>query len=271
MQSDLDTYERLGDLDAPFAPDVKHERRQRDRQRLRDSVHCDTAPLTYEQHRDGLPCPGCHRPYVDLEPFENKGTLHFSDAERARYDAEEAHFTAAHGTCGSIRHGVSGSLTKHCGKCCPRPPLSLVQRDRLVTLMSIPTPAHELMIWRLRLYCGHTVERQAHSSHKTVQAAFTGSVKCPQCATDPATSVDARAIGLAGQPHRPTSAPAVRKPTRAALERRVKELEAEVDRLRAASAGDDGTEVGDGEWRPEWPRLAALASGPLAAVLQQNP
>lgn len=240
VTSDLDAYERLGNLDAPFAVGTKDERRQRDRQRLRDSMRCDVARLTYDQYRAGQPCPGCGCPYIDAGPFETKGTMYFSDTERARYDAEEVRFTAVHGSCGSIRHGVSGSLTKHCGKCCPSPPLSPAQLDRLATLMGKQTPAHELMMWRLRLYCGHSIERQAHSSHKTVHSAFTGSIMCAECGCDPATIVDARAIGLVGKPPRPTAPPAARRPTRAALERRIKELEAEVTRQQAHE-NDGGT------------------------------
>jgi hypothetical protein len=235
VSADLEAYERLGDLDAPFAVTVKDERHQRDRQRLRDSMHSEVAPLTYEQYRAGQPCPGCGRPYVDAEPFEPKGTMFFSDSERARYDAEKARFKEAHPSCGSHSHGVSGSLTKHCGKCCPPPPLSPMQFDRLTTLLRKPTPDHELMVWQLRLYCGHTVERRAHASHKTVHAAFTGSTKCAECGCDPATIVDARAIGRAAPPPgteaRPP-APALRKPTRAALEKRIAELEAEVAQLQ---------------------------------------
>lgn len=150
MPADLDAYECLGDLETPFRLTAKDERRQRDRQTLRDSVRCEVAPLTYEQYRAGAPCPGCRRPYVDAEPFENKGTMHFSDAERARYDAEETLFKTAHGLCGSHRHTVSGSLTMHCGKCCPMPPLSPAQIARLGTLLR-PPPSHELMVWHLRL------------------------------------------------------------------------------------------------------------------------
>lgn len=235
MSADLDAYERFGNLDAPFAVSTKDERRQRDRQRLRDSMHCEVVPLTYEQYRAGQPCPGCGRPYVDAEPFEPKGTMFFSDAERARYDAEEARFKEVHPSCGSHRHGVSGSLTKHCGKCCPPPPLSTAQLDRLATLLRTPIPDHELMVWRLRLYCGHTVERRAHASHKTVHAAFTGSTKCAECGCDPAIIIDARALGRVAPPTgtetRPTTT-ALRKPTRAALEKRIAVLEAEVAQLQ---------------------------------------
>lgn len=235
MPADLDAYERRGDLDAPFAVTTKDGRRQRDRQRLRDSMHCEVAPLTYEQYRAGQPCPGCGRPYVDAEPFEPKGTKFFSDSERARYDAEEARFKEEHPSCGYHRHGVSGSLTKHCGKCCPPPPLSPAQLDRLAPLLRTPTPDHELMMWRLRLYCGHTVERSAHASHKTVHAAFTGSTRCAECGCDPAIIIDARALGRVAPPPgtetRPTTT-ALRKPTKAALERRIAELEAKLAQLQ---------------------------------------
>ncbi|WP_396910906.1 hypothetical protein [Mycolicibacterium sp.] len=235
MIADLDIYERLGDLTGPFAVSTKDQQRQRERERLRESMRCEVAPLRYEQYQAGTPCPGCGRPYVDAEPFEAKGTMYFSDAERARYDAERARFTARHGSCGSHRHSVSGSLTMHCGKCCPMPPLSPGQRAQLGVLLR-PTPPHELMVWRLRLYCGHTVERTAHASHTTVHAAFSGAVRCGQCGCVPATVIDARAVGLAQTPpHSPAPTLAERKPTRRELEKRIQQLEAENARLRGGA------------------------------------
>lgn len=99
-----------------------------------------------------------------------------------------------------------------------------------------PKPPHELMNWRLRLYCGHTVECSRHCSHKTVHSAFTGSVKCTECGRDPATIIDARAVGLVAQPPEPMALPPTppRKPPRAALERRIQELEAEIVQLKAS-------------------------------------
>jgi hypothetical protein len=230
---DLDAYERLGDLAKPFEVSAKDTRRQQDRQRLRDSMRCDVAPLTFEQYRAGTPCPGCGLPYVDAEPFDFKGTLNLSDAQRVRYDAEESRFTAVHASCRSHRHSVSGSLTTHCGKCCPMPPLSPYQLERIRSLMT-PTAPYELTVWRLRLYCGHTVERTAHRSHRIVQSAFSGSVRCVECGCDPATVVDARAVELAAVPTHLEPVPAVRKPTRTALERRIEELEAEIERLQGS-------------------------------------
>lgn len=170
---------------------------------------------------------------MDSEPFDFKGTINLSDAERVRYEAEQDRFKVAHALCRSHRHSVSGSLTTHCGKCCPAPPLSPSEMERIRALLT-PTPPYELMVWRLRLYCGHTVERSAHRSHLTVHSAFSGSVRCTECGCDPAAVIDARAIGLIAEPTRPESVPAVRKPTRAALERRIQELEAEVARLQGS-------------------------------------
>jgi len=93
------------------------------------------------------------------------------------------------------------------------------------------------MRWRLRLYCGHVVERTAHYTHKTVQAAFTGSTSCPECGLDPATVVDGETIGLQEEPPRPQRAPTPvitarsGKPTKAEREARIRELEAELEQL----------------------------------------
>jgi hypothetical protein len=116
------------------------------------------------------------------------------------------------------------------------PPMSPAQWERIDAVLGTPKPAHELMVWRLRLYCGHTVEHRAHRSHRTIHSAFTGAIKCTECGHDPSTVIDARAIGLAApSPHAP-AVPAVRKPTRAALERRIEQLEAEVARLKESAS-----------------------------------
>lgn len=234
--SDLTEYERKGDINAPFAINKGQERRQAERESWRAS-RCTVPALTWEAYVAGEPCPGCGRPYRDAEPWESKGTMYFTDDERTRYEAEEARYKAAHGNCHAHRHGVSGSLTMHCGRCCPPPPMSGEQIERISSVFSRiqKTPDYELMRWRLRLYCGHVVERRAHHTHKTVHAAFTGGHgACPECGLDPATIIDAEAVGLAGDPPRPAAAaqPKPPKPTRAQLEARVRELESELESLR---------------------------------------
>ncbi|GAB3474551.1 hypothetical protein [Nocardiopsis coralliicola] len=236
---EITDYERRGDLDAPFERTKKAERAQRESERIHDAVRCEVPSLTWEQYSAGEPCPGCGQPYRDKEHWESKATMHFTDEERVRYEAEQARFKQHHGECHTMRHSVSGSLTTHCGRCCPRPPMSPSQIEKIAGLPGRPTPPHELMKWRLRLYCGHVVEKAAHYTHKTLQAAFTGSTSCPECSLDPATIVDGEAIGLkeeppssirAGAPAAETKRP--RKPTKAELEARVRELEAEVQQLR---------------------------------------
>jgi hypothetical protein len=143
----LADYERRGQLDAPFELTRKHHQAQRECERIRDAVRCDVARLTCEPYVAGEPCPGCGVPYRDDEPWESKGTMHFTEEERARYDAEEVRFKALPGDCHAIRHRVSGSLTTHCGNCCPSPPLSPHQIENLARLLGPPKQPHELMGW----------------------------------------------------------------------------------------------------------------------------
>lgn len=240
----LSDYEQRGDLEAPFATDKYHERKQRQAEKLREGSRCEVAPLTWQQYAAGAPCPGCGMPYRDTERWDFKGTAHLTEEERVRYDAEQKRFTSVHGDCHTHRHSVAGSLTTHCGKCCPPPPLSSTQIDDIRRILSQPKRPEELMRWRLRLYCGHVVEKQAHYTHTTLHAAFTGPTKCAECGLNPATIVDGRAIGLQvepAQPRTPATAGVPARPTRAQLESRVRELEAEMSRLQKdAGAAADG-------------------------------
>lgn len=234
---EITEYEKRGDLDALFELTKKAERAQAEAERMSEALRCDVPSLTWEEYLAGRACPGCGRPYRDDEHWESKGTMYFTDQERARYEAEEARFRQDHPDCGSHRHSVSGSLTTHCGKCCPPPPLSPEQIDTIGKLLGTPTPPAHLMNWRLRLYCGHIVELTAHYTHKTLHGAFTGSISCPECGLDPAVIVDGEAIGLLEQPARakkPDQPTRPVKPTKAQLESRVRELEAEIARLRDA-------------------------------------
>ncbi|MCT2085165.1 hypothetical protein M3D75_03455 [Microbacterium enclense] len=227
-------YEQLGDITAPFQLTKKHHRAQVDRARMVDSMRCEVPSLTFDEYRAGVPCPGCGRPYIDVDRWERPGTMHMTDSERARYDKEEAAYLALHRECRSSRHSVSGSLTTHCMKCCSPPPLSPTQIESLAALLSRKTPPHELTVWRLRLYCGHVVERHAHRSHTTVHGAFTGSVSCPECGLHPATIIDAVALGPLEEPPAPPTPTrnASAHRTRAQLEKRVQELETELKALR---------------------------------------
>jgi hypothetical protein len=111
------------------------------------------------------------------------------------------------------------------------PPLSQQTLERLATLLSRPTPRHDLIEWRLRIFCGHVVTRTAHHTHTTVHAAFTGSVKCGECGLDPATIIAAEAIGRL-EPHRSEASSRPRSLDRQRIEAEIARHERAVARLR---------------------------------------
>lgn len=116
------------------------------------------------------------------------------------------------------------------------PPMSAETAEKIVRLLSVRTPPCELMRWRLRLYCGHVVERTAHIEHRSVHAAFMGGRACEECGFDPATIVAARALGAVEPP--PKQATSL-QPERELIKQRIAKLEAELGRLRADLAASD--------------------------------
>jgi hypothetical protein len=106
-------------------------------------VWTDDQRLTWDEFCAGEHCRGCGEPFTDPMPWtgSDKSTMHYTDQERAQADAEEARYKARHPDCHAMRHKVSGSLTTHCGRCCPPPPLSPEQfRKVWDMLMSPPAP-----------------------------------------------------------------------------------------------------------------------------------
>lgn len=91
--------------------------------------------LTWAELQAGVPCRGCARPIRDSEPWVFRGGLHLSPDERVRYEAQNAKYKSAHGTCQAHRWSIEGSLTTHCGRCCPPPPLSAKQIKQLQVLL----------------------------------------------------------------------------------------------------------------------------------------
>lgn len=131
---------------------------------------------------------------------------------------------------------VERSLKEH-----PAPPPSEEMRARLQAILaSTVGREHELMRWRMRLYCGHLVERTAHGSHLTLHAAFMNHTTCPTCRSE-LTIVAAKPLGYTAESPAPAPPP-VRKaqvrpkrPTRTELDQRIAELERENAQLRARS------------------------------------
>lgn len=95
---------------------------------------------------------------------------------------------------------------------------------------------HEIMRWRVRLYCGHIVETEAHCSYSDPVSAGANSRRCPECGRDGLTIVAYEPLGLRAEPpSRAAPPPPVlpKKQTRADLERRIRALEEENARLRS--------------------------------------
>lgn len=135
--------------------------------------------LSLEELRAGVPCRSCGMPVIDglgsWPPL-----LKMDDQQRQEYEAADADYRKRHAGCESHRWSMQGSRTTHCGFCCPSPPMSEGQLEKIAALFSRigPTDPIDLDTWRLTLTCGHVLEKTQHRSH----ASWTRSVdKCPDC------------------------------------------------------------------------------------------
>lgn len=134
--------------------------------------------LSWEELIAGKPCQGCGLPVVDDQGGWSS-LLHRSDKEQVEYDVAEARYRDMHAECGSHRWSISGSRTKHCGYCCPPPPISESQRATLARIFqNSATRAEDLHIWECTLTCGHTVQKSSHYTHP--EPAFT-TTRCEPC------------------------------------------------------------------------------------------
>lgn len=107
-------------------------------------------------------------------------------------------------------------------------------------MQSFKKADHEIMRWRVRLHCGHIIETEAHYTYTDPLSAGSYGRRCSECGEDRQTIVAFKPIGLRGEPPEatePLPPPPPKKTTRAGLERRVKTLERENERLRAKLAG----------------------------------
>jgi hypothetical protein len=132
-------------------------------------------------------------------------------------------------------HGYVWSSTHPAYPCSAWPGQQRIFDDVAKLLFDITARARDqaLTRWRLTLYCGHVVERTAHSSYATYTAAGGGQRVCEVCGIDPAFVVEGISLGPSAPPPPPRSSPS--KPTprsRKALERRAEKLEAELAAVR---------------------------------------
>jgi hypothetical protein len=106
-----------------------------------------------------------------------------------------------------------------------------VERGRtMLFTFANQTRDHELMRWRVRLYCGHIVETRRHCTIDEPTRHGSSSTVCPECGMDPARIVAYEPLGLVAKP--PWSTQRQPRPNRRSIEKRLKKIEAEANELR---------------------------------------
>lgn len=111
-------------------------------------------------------------------------------------------------------------------------------RIRVLKMMAAwgPTPDHDLMRWRVRLYCGNITETTRHRETAEPTMHGSSSERCPECGLDPVRIVAYEPIGLKAEASAPTPVPLrTDRPSRKQLEARITELEAELAQRRLHS------------------------------------
>jgi hypothetical protein len=103
-----------------------------------EHTYTDEMRLSWDEYQNGEHCRGCDRPLRDDQPWEFRGTNNMNPAERQRYDGEERRYSKSHQGRHAHRWSIDGSLTTHCGRRCPPPPLSPNQITKLVQLLRPP-------------------------------------------------------------------------------------------------------------------------------------
>lgn len=143
-------------------------------------------------------------------------------------------------TSEQIRDHVAGLASQWPAEEDADPALRVARQARVQEVwdrfLSVPTPDHQLMRWRVRLYCGHITETRRHCESAEPRAHGSSSMRCPECQRDPCYIVAYEPLGLVAETPGRTVPPTPPRPTRAQLERRVRELEAELAGLRREMA-----------------------------------
>lgn len=201
----LDQYQAVGDPDVVAATSKKDERRQAEAERMRDASR--------RMH------------FHELTEGESAGSFmsHTHDDDEAGHQHAGRQAVPARADGGYWEESGPSLGTQ-----LPAPVAANFARAAREIARWPRTPDHMLMRWRLRLFCGHVVERTAHREYTTVERAFTVSPRCPECGLDPASIVAARPLGLVSEPPPPPDPTAEQ---RAKAERDLERARREVARL----------------------------------------
>jgi hypothetical protein len=186
--------------------------------------------LTREEAEAGEPCRGCGVPVMG--EVRSGWSLAWPTGDNPEALADEDAFRNRHAACHSHRWSIEGFRGTHCGECCPPPPLSAQQVERLAVLLSGPTTATDQHHWQLTLTCGHLLEVSAHKDNRPT---WHPSVwQCTHCETSRGVVASMHLSPLAMEA--PTSA----TKANASQRRRTRaELEAENAALKAELAAKD--------------------------------
>jgi hypothetical protein len=179
---------------AEAAEEADRRREERQQQWLREGAYMSRAEM-----EAGERCRGCGQPLLDGAgdwPPLSQLTLE----QRAEYDRADTEFRERHADCKAGRWSMSGHRTAHCNYCCPPPPLSTRQIERIGRILSSTSASvrpEDLDAWDLTLTCDHVVR---HTQHRDYRDRCSRSVTtCPACARRRGV-VTARRVGPADNP-----------------------------------------------------------------------
>ncbi|MFB9585043.1 hypothetical protein OG590_17085 [Streptomyces goshikiensis] len=141
----------------------------------------------------------------------------------------------------TMRQFVSRQVEEDVAKCRADPEMAARRHQAFENawklMQSFKKADHEIMRWRVRLYCGHIAETRRHYESCNPTLHGSSSMDCPECGKESSVIVAFEPIGLVGEP--PAAAreelaapPPPKRPSRAELERRIAQLEKENERLR---------------------------------------
>ena len=124
---------------------LKHEADEAGRRAARAAKVAAQPPrLTYGEYMAGAPCPACGMSIlpVDGDVHEPVGTMYETPEQRDRRLAEDEAFRRRHPDCNDGRWSVSWSWVSHCLGCCPSPPLSPGQIEKISRILASAAVRH---------------------------------------------------------------------------------------------------------------------------------
>jgi hypothetical protein len=107
--------------------------------------------LTYEEMMAGMACRACGEILCDGKGKPVIPINNLIQEEQCEIDDAEAKFGERHPDCREGNWRIQGSQTQHCNVCCPPPPMSATQREKIRSLFSWTVSPRILNRWELTL------------------------------------------------------------------------------------------------------------------------